>query len=115
MLEDTHVPVTVVNAAVEELGYTTASMVQAIGYDRAIKEPLNEHWRPVYTHGGRRRWVPKTALGRISRDLEEKPDGSPLTTKYHARYKPAADRWWPAHGGEAAKQAALATNRPAGR
>ena len=58
-LERTHVPLPVVSAAVEELGYTTNSMVEAIGGDRAVEEPLNEHWRPVYVGGTR--WLPRTA------------------------------------------------------
>ena len=106
-LERTHVPLPVVNAAVEELGYTTNSMVQAIGGDRAVKEPLNEHWRLVYV--GRDRWLPQTALGRISSDLRRKRPGQGMTSKY-SQYKRAADDWWQGHGGEAAKQAALAPN-----
>ncbi len=35
-LERTHVPLRVVNAAVEKLGYTTNPMVKAIGRDRAF-------------------------------------------------------------------------------
>ncbi len=106
-LERTHIPLPVVNAAVEELGYTTNSMVKAIGGDRAVEEPLNEHWRPVYVGGTR--WLPRTALGRISSDLRRKRPGQGMTSKY-AQYKRAADEWWQGHGGEAAKQAVLAPN-----
>lgn len=55
-------PLPVANAAVEELGYTSNSMVEAIGRDRAVKEPLNEHWWPVYRQRPHRtRWLPRTA------------------------------------------------------
>lgn len=106
-LDRTHIPLPVVNEAVEALGYTTGSLVSAIGRDRAVNEPLNEHWRPVYV--GRDRWLPRTALGRISSDLRRKRPGQGYSAKY-PQYKQAADRYWASHGGEAAKQAALAPN-----
>ena len=51
-LDRTHIPLPAVNASVEELGYTTNSMVSAVGRDRAVNEPLNEHWRPVLCRPG---------------------------------------------------------------
>lgn len=48
--------------SVAELGYTTNSMVKAIGPDHAVEEPLNEHWRPVYCQRPHRtRRLPRTA------------------------------------------------------
>ena len=110
-LESSHVPLPVVHAAVEELGYTYGSMVAAIGGDRAVNEPLNEYWRPKDGRYNNRRcrWVPKAALGQIRCDLNRKRPGQGLSTKYPEK-KRTADQHWAAHGGEAAKQAALAPN-----
>ena len=109
MLDDTHVPLAVVAEAAEELGYTINSLVQAMGGDRAVNEPLNEHWRPVY--GPKTRWLPKTALGRISSDLNVRR-GPRSQSKRSQGYIEAAEKYWRVNGGEAAKQAALAPNIP---
>ena len=109
MLEQTHVPLRVVAEAAEDLGYTIGSLVQVIGGDRAVEPPRNPHWKPEYDARGTR-WLPKTALGRISRDLRARPRGQ-AKTKNYPDYKRAADAYWRANGGEAARREALAPNR----
>ena len=113
-LDRTHVPLPVVHAAVDELGckiHGRGSMVSAIGGDRARKKPHNEDWRPVYCRYNNRRcrWIPKAALGLISHDLCRKLPGEELSAAYPQK-KRTADQYWAAHGGEAAKQVALAPN-----
>ncbi len=109
MLEQTHVPLRVVAEAAEDLGYTIGSLVRMIGGDRAVEPPRKPHWKPEYDARGRR-WLPKIALGHISRDLRGRPRGQPKTKDY-PDYKRAADAYWRANGGEAARREALAPNR----